>query len=58
MRTTSMNRCKTFGIEHVKFQTQVQAGDEIVAVDNQLVGDSPLQDLDHVISYIRTYHQE
>ena len=35
--------------------TRIFKHDEIVTVDNQLVGDTPLQDLDHVISYIRTY---
>ena len=40
--------------DSLAMKAKVQAGDEIVAVDNQLVGDTP-QDLDHVISYIRTY---
>lgn len=61
VKATSNSKTRIFVIgidrDSLAMNAKVQAGDEIVAVDNQLVGDSPLEDLEHVISYIRTYHK-
>ena len=62
VKAPSMNakiRVFVIGVDRdsLAFHENVQAGDEIVAVDNLLVGDSLLQDLDHVITYIRKFHK-